>query len=209
MIFPLLLLVGIGLLLVSGTAEGAARPSAPVGDPRVPANPPVRVVDDFTDPTDPEVVEPTGPEVAEPTDPEVVEPTDPAGAWYTRYLACPYHDLIADTETAREIPTNLLARLLWQESRFNPRPKPSSAGALGIAQFMPAMARAYNVDPMSPESAIPGAADLLCDEYAALRSWPLALAAYNAGRKVAKRDPDTWPTETKNYVAEITADVAV
>ena len=52
------------------------------------------------------------------------------------------------------------AVLLWQvqqESGFNPNAY-SSAGAIGIAQFMPAMAAAYGIDPWNPWQSLDGMA---------------------------------------------------
>jgi hypothetical protein len=75
----------------------------------------------------------------------------------------------------------LLAAQLWQESRFNPFAQ-SSAGAQGIAQFMPGTAKAYNLtDPFDGEAAILAQAHLMHDLLAQFGSVPLALAAYNAG----------------------------
>jgi soluble lytic murein transglycosylase-like protein len=75
----------------------------------------------------------------------------------------------------------LLAAQLWQESRFNPFAR-SSAGAQGIAQFMPRTAKAYNLtDPFDGEAAILAQAHLMHDLLVRFASVPLALAAYNAG----------------------------
>ena len=75
----------------------------------------------------------------------------------------------------------LLAAQLWQESRFNPFAR-SSAGAQGIAQFMPDTAKAYDLtDPFDGEAAILAQAHLMHDLLARFGSAPLALAAYNAG----------------------------
>jgi hypothetical protein len=75
----------------------------------------------------------------------------------------------------------LLAAQLWQESHFNPFAR-SSAGAEGIAQFMPSTAKAYNLaDPFDGEAAILAQAHLMHDLLGRFGSVPLALAAYNAG----------------------------
>lgn len=79
----------------------------------------------------------------------------------------------------------LLSALLKEESGFNPNAV-SGAGALGIAQFMPGTAAGAGVNPMDPNSAIPGAAKLLSQYYHDLGSWALALAAYNAGEGAAR-----------------------
>src|SRR5215510_10360297 len=65
--------------------------------------------------------------------------------------------------SANDIPVDFFVRLIWQESRFNPR-SVSRAGALGIAQFMPATARLRGLaDPFDPDQAIPKSAELLRD----------------------------------------------
>jgi hypothetical protein len=98
----------------------------------------------------------------------------------------------------------LLAAQLWQESRFNPFAQ-SSAGAQGIAQFMPGTAKAYNLtDPFDGEAAILAQAHLMHDLLARFGSVPLALAAYNAGAGVVS-DCGCIPQipETITYVATI------
>ena len=47
---------------------------------------------------------------------------------------------IAEAATSHGLPEAFFRRLIWQESRFNPRAV-SNAGAQGIAQFMPGTAR--------------------------------------------------------------------
>lgn len=100
----------------------------------------------------------------------------------------------------------LLAAQLQQESGFDPRAR-SSAGALGIAQFMPGTARRYGLrDPMDPDAAIDAQAHLMHDLLARFGSVPLALAAYNAGpgRVAVCRCVPPIP-ETQLYVQRIVA----
>ena len=66
------------------------------------------------------------------------------------------------------------------ESAFEPGAV-SSAGAEGIMQLMPAVASSLGVDPFDPSQAIGAAARLLSSYHTQFGSWPLALAAYNAG----------------------------
>jgi soluble lytic murein transglycosylase-like protein len=72
-----------------------------------------------------------------------------------------------------------LAGLLSVESGFNPRAV-SSAGALGIAQFMPATAAGMGVNPHNERSSIFGAARYL-HELGYSKDPRAALAKYNAG----------------------------
>jgi len=75
----------------------------------------------------------------------------------------------------------MLAAQLMAESNFNPFAT-SSAGAQGIAQFIPSTAAAYGLDdPFDPDQAIDAQAHLMHDLLAQLGSPQLALAAYNAG----------------------------
>ena len=87
---------------------------------------------------------------------------------------------------------------IWDESGFNPDVHNSSAGAIGIAQFLPATAQGMGIDPTDPRQALDasarldaghiknyaGKAEQLAAHYggsAARYGYALALAAYNAG----------------------------
>jgi soluble lytic murein transglycosylase-like protein len=128
--------------------------------------------------------------------------------------AAPYAEPIARAEDRYGLPSSLLARVLHQESRFRPDvisgATRSRAGALGIAQFMPATAAELGVDPLNPLQAIDGAARYLRTLFDRLGDWPSALAAYNWGiGNVQRRGLARAPAETRAYVNEITADVEV
>lgn len=105
---------------------------------------------------------------------------------------------------------SLLTTLLRQESGFNIRAR-SSAGAQGIAQFMPGTARGLGVDPWNPYSAIPGAAKYLSsliNQFGG--STALGLAAYNAGPGNVRKYGGIPPfPETQNYVRAILGSSAV
>lgn len=99
----------------------------------------------------------------------------------------------------------LLAAQLLAESTFNPFAV-SSAGAQGIAQFMPGTAAAYGLDdPFDPVAAIDAQAHLMSDLLRRFGgSVPLALAAYNAGpAPVAACGCVPAYPETQAYVARI------
>ena len=123
-----------------------------------------------------------------------------------------YATTIATAEWRYGIPAMLLERLLWQESRYREdiitgRVR-SPAGALGIAQFMPATAAEIGVDPLNPTQAIDGAARYLRSLYGTFGNWTEALAAYNWGiGNVTRRGLDAAPRETRNYFTNILADV--
>jgi soluble lytic murein transglycosylase-like protein len=100
----------------------------------------------------------------------------------------------------------LLAAQLMAESGFDPDAV-STAGAQGIAQFMPATAAAYGLhDPFDPEAAIDAQAHLMSDLLRRFGSIELALAAYNAGAGAVQACGCVPPyAETQAYVARILA----
>ena len=123
-----------------------------------------------------------------------------------------YADTIAMAEAQNGIPPNMLARLLYQESRYREDiitgKTRSPVGALGIAQFMPATAREMGIDPLNPPQAINGAARYLARLYDKFGNWTEALAAYNWGSgNVQRKGLANAPTETRNYFVQILADV--
>lgn len=85
-----------------------------------------------------------------------------------------------------------ISRLAFVESMFNSAAV-SKVGASGMWQFMKGTAKSYmKVNNMidernSPIKAARAAARLLRDNYASLKSWPLAITAYNHGRAGMKR----------------------
>ena len=112
------------------------------------------------------------------------------------------------------LPATLLDRLLWRESRYRTDiitgALKSSAGAVGIAQFMPATAARFGVNPLDPASAIPGAARYLRTNYDLFAArgmadpWRLAVASYNAGEGAVLKHGGVPPfAETIAYVGEI------
>jgi hypothetical protein len=116
-------------------------------------------------------------------------------------------DALVRSALSNDLPVPFFIRLLYQESTFRPAAI-SSAGALGIAQFMPETAANRRLDnPFDPAQAIPASAKLLRDHYRRFGNLGLAAAAYNAGpRRVddwrARKGP--MPQETQDYVKAIT-----
>jgi peptidoglycan DL-endopeptidase CwlO len=97
-----------------------------------------------------------------------------------------YVSTIQQAATQNGIPPSLLAALVYHESRFEPTAV-SSAGAEGIAQFMPATAAGMGIDPDDPTQAIQGAARLLGSYTRQFGSYADALAAYDAGASAVER----------------------
>ena len=111
---------------------------------------------------------------------------------------------LAKAAAARHgVPPDLFARLVQQESNWNPGAV-SRAGAIGLAQLMPATARQLGVDPKDARQNLDGGARYLRAMYDQFGSWKLALAAYNAGPG-AVRKAGGVPNyrETKDYVRKI------
>ncbi len=112
---------------------------------------------------------------------------------------------IESAAAANGIPASLLAALVSHESGFNPSAV-SSAGAEGIAQFMPATAQGMGVNPFDSTSAINGAAKLLGAYSSRFGSYANALAAYNAGPTAVARYGGVPPyPETQAYVPTVLA----
>lgn len=115
-----------------------------------------------------------------------------------------YGDIVAKAAKQYDIPPAILAGLLEQESGYLPEvikgKRLSTSGAIGIAQFLPGTAEQMGVDPVNPESAIPGAAKYLrhlMDNYGFdLRT---AIYAYNAGPGTVQRYGVGATEENKNY----------
>lgn len=131
------------------------------------------------------------------------------GAWRP---PAKYVQAIAQAEQDNGIPTDMLARLLFQESRYREDiitgRVSSPVGAMGIAQFMPATAREMGIDPLDPYAAIAAAGRYLASLYRQTGSWAQALAAYNWGiGNVKRKGIAAAPTETRNYYSQILADV--
>ena len=92
---------------------------------------------------------------------------------------------------------------ILQESAFDPFAI-SSAGALGIAQFMPSTADEFSINPLNPREAMDGSARLLASYVRRYHSYALALAAYNAGPLAVDRYGGVPPyAETREYIDDI------
>jgi cell wall-associated NlpC family hydrolase len=114
-----------------------------------------------------------------------------------------YAGTIEQAASSNGIPSSLLAALLYHESRFEPNVV-SSAGAEGIAQFMPATAAGMGIDPTNPTQSIEGAAKLLGSYTRQFGSYADALAAYDAGSSSVERYGGIPPyAETQAYVPAV------
>jgi hypothetical protein len=106
------------------------------------------------------------------------------------------------------LPEGFFARLIWQESRFDPAAL-SPAGAQGIAQFIPSTARLRNLaNPFDPAEALARSAEYLHFLEERFGNLGLAAAAYNGGEgrigRYVTNDGGALPLETRNYVMIVT-----
>lgn len=113
-----------------------------------------------------------------------------------------------DAATAKYgLPVQLLERLSWQESRYNPKAV-SLVGALGIMQIMPKIHTSVN--PLDPVASINYAGKWLKELYVQFGNWRFALAAYNAGPTAVRKYKGIPPyRETQDYVKEIANDIGL
>src|SRR6266702_3521948 len=130
---------------------------------------------------------PAGPPAAwaqpEPADEQATADRAVAPAPGTRDSVCL---MIESAARTYDLPVDFFARVIWQESRFQPNVvgpmTRSGQRAQGIAQFMPGTAAERRLlDPFNPVQALPKSAGFLRDLLGEFGNFGLAAAAYNAG----------------------------
>jgi soluble lytic murein transglycosylase-like protein len=130
-----------------------------------------------------------------------------------------YVPLLNAAEIKYSIPTDLLARIAFQESSFRPGvingAIRSSANCVGLMQLNPVYYPNAGKDPVVD---IDDAADLLMNLYTRFRDWQVAVAAYNWGGGNVHHeyaiDADKYvladmPDQTQNYVKNVFTDVPI
>lgn len=101
------------------------------------------------------------------------------------------------------IPESLAFSLITQESGGR-QSAVSEKGATGIMQLMPGTAEELGVDMTDPYQNVEGGMRYLAQQYDTFGSWPLALAAYNAGPGAVSKYGGIPPyEETQKYVPAI------
>lgn len=115
-----------------------------------------------------------------------------------------YATMLIDAARRYDVSPNLLAALVARESAWQPTVV-SAKGAIGLAQLMPATARALAVDPRNAASNLNGAAHYLRQMLDLFDGdVERALAAYNAGpRRVLTAGGVPPIRETQAYVSTI------
>jgi hypothetical protein len=112
--------------------------------------------------------------------------------------------ILRQLEQQNRLPPGLLGAVMMAESSGNPRAI-SPKGAQGLFQFMPATAKQYGIDPLSPLQSAQGAAQMLGElnqKYGG--SLPHVLGAYNFGQgNIDRKGLQAAPAETRNYIDKI------
>lgn len=131
-------------------------------------------------------------------------------SWKRSKNAQKYLPLLNAAELRYGLPADLLARMAYQESRFRDDivngTTSSIAGARGIMQLVPKYHP--NINPLNVPAAIDYAARFVRDLHQRFHSWPLAVAAYNAGPGNVSKYKGIPPfAETQNYVSQIFKDL--
>jgi hypothetical protein len=120
--------------------------------------------------------------------------------------------MIESAASAHSLPLEFFARVIWQESRFQPDAvgpvTRNGQRAQGVAQFMPGTASERRLlDPFDPVQALPKSAEFLAELRTQFGNLGLAAAAYNAGPRRVREwlaGIGSLPSETRHYVYAIT-----
>jgi hypothetical protein len=111
-------------------------------------------------------------------------------------------------------PAMFVGQLAQESGDFDPAvvagKRKSSAGAIGVAQFMPATAKEFGIDPTDPAQAIPAAARYMAQLTKQFGSEALARQAYNWGmgnlrKHLANPKANPLPKETAEYNTRVAA----
>lgn len=211
------LMIGVTFCAVPAIARGDDAAPAPVTEqgvsPPMPAEPEPETSAPPVNSPPQTVPGDTGEEAPKPRpeDAKATPPDAPPGTKDTnaREAMCL---MIESAASAHGLPLEFFARVIWQESRFQPDAvgpvTRSGQRAQGVAQFMPGTASERRLlDPFDPVQALPKSAEFLQELRGQFGNLGLAAAAYNAGpRRVQEWLAGTgyMPSETRNYVHAIT-----
>lgn len=198
---PLIALLGLGALAAFGLAQGADKPEESTGAPP----------DKPEGETSPPLATGGGDDTGDEGTPEAPRPRSSSfDAFQTAYAQTPYYSLIAQAEQDQGLPENLLARLLYAESRYDPAAVNVNRNGTkdqGIAQFNEGTSTELAIDPFKPEEAVPAAARYLAHLYDDTGDWFSALCAYNWGiGNVQRFGANSAPPATRTYANAILQD---
>ena len=117
--------------------------------------------------------------------------------------ATPYASQFEAAGARHGIPPKVLAAIGYVESRFQ-LDAVSSAGAIGMMQFLPSTAAGMGVDPHDPVSAIDGAARYLRHALDRFGSLDQAIASYNVGPGSISRAGGVQPgSQAERYLRQV------
>jgi len=117
--------------------------------------------------------------------------------------ATPYAVQFEAAGARHGIPAKVLAAIGYVESRFQVDAV-SSAGAVGMMQFLPSTAAGMGVDPHDPASAIDGAARYLRHALDRFGSLDQAIASYNVGPGAIARAGGVQPgSQAEHYLQQV------
>jgi hypothetical protein len=117
----------------------------------------------------------------------------------------PYASLFNQVGARYGISPKVLAGIGYVETRFD-NSSVSSAGAVGMMQFLPDTAASMGVNPLDPASAIDGTARYLRSGIDRFGSLDMAIGAYNVGSGAMARLGGVVPgTQAEKYVNAVLA----
>ncbi len=144
----------------------------------------------------------TSPGMATPSTGGTATPSTVSAPWVSGPSEAEDADF-ASAASAYGVPEELLKAVASAESSYQPGAV-SGAGAEGLMQLMPSVASSLEVNPFNPSQSISGAARLLSSYHEQFGSWPLALAAYNAGPGAVEEYSGVPPyAQTTAYVSSV------
>lgn len=113
---------------------------------------------------------------------------------------------LSSLEQQNGLPSGWLSTVAKVESNNNPNAV-SPAGAKGLFQFMDPTAQQYGIDPLDPQQAAQGAAQMYGELFKKYNGDPnMAAAAYNWGQgNVDRHGLENAPAETQGYISKIMA----
>jgi peptidoglycan DL-endopeptidase CwlO len=115
----------------------------------------------------------------------------------------PYASLFESAADRYGVPAKVLAAIGYVESRFQ-TDAVSSAGAVGMMQFLPTTAASMGVDPYDPASAIDGTARYLRSALDRFGSIEQAIASYNVGPGSIARSGGVQPgSQAERYLTQV------
>lgn len=118
----------------------------------------------------------------------------------------PFYDEIKKASTRYDIPMNIIAGIIKQESDFNPKCT-GRAGEYGLMQILPSTAAMLGLtkNQYDPTLNIDAGTKFIRDMYKQFPSWDLALAAYNWGPGNLKRNNMDYSKskQVSAYVANV------